>query len=281
MSETPAKTCFFKTACAKQWTGTRRLWVIAFLAMFILGMATRSLLQQIPSPAGATPTFALPSVVRPAAAPVSDPAAPVRPAAQIESLRQWCAVPVAAMTRNIFAVPLDQFQVDPRQSRLSAQVVKDMWRSLVDSFEATKNVFANAGKRGSDAAATGIAANALPAGPTGNIDAGLTHPSTDKILAEINESSRQNAGTLEEQQLSQSNYELAVAEMAKPAPDMDKAIWLLDCAITANPQNVQAIQLNQKLVANRLGQTGDATVQAYIRQLTLKQTSDSTADAGK
>jgi hypothetical protein len=285
MSDTPTKACFFKTACAKRWTGSRRLRIIAFLAMFILGMATRSLLEQIPSAATASPTFAPPEVTQPAAPTNIEPVAAIRPAAEIDSLREWCRVPVVAMKRNMFAVPLDQFQVDPQQSRVTVAAMEDLWRSLVDSVQTTKNAFANAGNRSSDAKIAtnlrgGIAAtDAVVAGESTKRDS--TDVATDKILAEINRSSRQNASSLEEQQVSQSDYEQALSELSKPTPDIDKAIWLLDCAITADPQNTRASQLNQKLVANRLGETGDATLQAFIRRQALKQTGDSTADAGK
>src|SRR5947209_6793144 len=49
------------------------------------------------------------------------------------------------------------------------------------------------------------------------------------------------------ERLAETSYEQAVSEMNKPNPNLQKAMWHLNCATNLNPKFIEAIDLKQKI----------------------------------
>lgn len=69
------------------------------------------------------------------------------------------------------------------------------------------------------------------------------------------------------ERLAESSYEKAVAEMNKPNPDRQKAIWHLNCATNLNPMFSEAITLKQQLTGQQVSTSDNSTIRGFIRRL--------------
>lgn len=72
------------------------------------------------------------------------------------------------------------------------------------------------------------------------------------------------------QRLSETAYENAVAELAKPNPNRDLALWYLDSAINLNPQFVEAIELKAKLSGQRVTDSDSSLIRDFVAKAILE-----------
>jgi type IV pilus assembly protein PilQ len=68
------------------------------------------------------------------------------------------------------------------------------------------------------------------------------------------------------ERLAESAYEDAVNEMNKPHPNVDKAIWHLDCATDLNPHFIEAIDLKEKLTGKQVTDVDNSTIRYFVRR---------------
>jgi type II secretory pathway component GspD/PulD (secretin) len=68
------------------------------------------------------------------------------------------------------------------------------------------------------------------------------------------------------ERLAESAYEDAVNEMNKPHPNVDKAIWHLDCATDLNPHFIEAIDLKEKLTGKQVTDVDNSTIRGFVRR---------------
>jgi len=68
------------------------------------------------------------------------------------------------------------------------------------------------------------------------------------------------------ERLAESAYEDAVNEMNKPHPNVDKAIWHLDCATDLNPHFIEAIDLKEKLTGKQVTDVDNSTIRNFVRR---------------
>ncbi len=71
------------------------------------------------------------------------------------------------------------------------------------------------------------------------------------------------------ERLAETCYEKAVAEMNKPAPDRQKAIWYLNCATNLNPTFSEAINLKQQLTGREITSSDGSTIRSFVRRMIL------------
>jgi type IV pilus assembly protein PilQ len=71
------------------------------------------------------------------------------------------------------------------------------------------------------------------------------------------------------ERLAEVNYEEAVKEMRKEAPDRQKAIWYLDSATNLNPTFSEAIQMKQQLTGQVLSTSDGSSVRSFVSRAIL------------
>ena len=71
------------------------------------------------------------------------------------------------------------------------------------------------------------------------------------------------------ERLAEANYEDARAELAKPKPDRDLALWHLDLATNMNPSFAEAIDLKQQVTGRRVTDSDNSTIRDFVRQSML------------
>jgi hypothetical protein len=57
--------------------------------------------------------------------------------------------------------------------------------------------------------------------------------------------------------------------MRKPSPDVDKAVWYLDCATNLNPQFSEAIDMKEKLTGHVVETSDNATIRSFVTRSIL------------
>jgi type IV pilus assembly protein PilQ len=74
------------------------------------------------------------------------------------------------------------------------------------------------------------------------------------------------------ERLAETAYENAVAEMSKPAPDVNLALWHLDCATNLNPTFIEAIDLKEKITGVQVTDVDNSTIRGFIRRQIMAET---------
>jgi hypothetical protein len=67
------------------------------------------------------------------------------------------------------------------------------------------------------------------------------------------------------ERLAEGAYEKAMAELSKPNPDSQRALWLLDCSTNLNPVFREAIELKQTLNSKEITSVDNASIHSFIR----------------
>jgi type IV pilus assembly protein PilQ len=74
------------------------------------------------------------------------------------------------------------------------------------------------------------------------------------------------------ERLAESAYENAVAEMNKPHPCLDLALWHLNCAINLNPKFIEAIEMKEKITGKQVTDVDNSAIRSFVRQQIMAQT---------
>jgi type IV pilus assembly protein PilQ len=74
------------------------------------------------------------------------------------------------------------------------------------------------------------------------------------------------------ERLAESAYEEAVAEMNKPKPNVNKALWHLDCAINLNRSFAEAMDMKEKLSGKQVVQTDNDAIRTFVRRAIMADT---------
>jgi type IV pilus secretin PilQ/predicted competence protein len=75
------------------------------------------------------------------------------------------------------------------------------------------------------------------------------------------------------ERLAVSAYENATAELAKPHPDRNVALWYLDMAINLNPMFLEAIELREKVSGQRVTDPDNSIIRHYLEDSMLSDAS--------
>jgi type IV pilus assembly protein PilQ len=68
------------------------------------------------------------------------------------------------------------------------------------------------------------------------------------------------------ERLAESAYENAVAEMNKPHPNLDLALWHLNCAINLSPKFLEAIEMKEKITGKQVTDVDNSAIRSFIRR---------------
>ncbi|MGD0461781.1 MAG: hypothetical protein ABSB74_04760, partial [Tepidisphaeraceae bacterium] len=68
------------------------------------------------------------------------------------------------------------------------------------------------------------------------------------------------------ERLAESAYENAVAEMNKPHPDFDRALWHLNCAINLNPKFLEAIEMKESITGKQVADVDNSAIRLFVRR---------------
>lgn len=71
------------------------------------------------------------------------------------------------------------------------------------------------------------------------------------------------------ERLAESNYESAVAEMKKPAPNRQRALWHLNCAINLNPKFIEAIHMKETLTGQQVTAVDNTMIRDFVAKAVL------------
>lgn len=71
------------------------------------------------------------------------------------------------------------------------------------------------------------------------------------------------------ERMAEGAYDKALAELAKPNPNNQKALWHLDCATNLNPQFVEAIELKQKITGREVTSVDNSNIRSFVRDMVL------------
>ncbi|MGD0387999.1 MAG: hypothetical protein ABSC42_03505 [Tepidisphaeraceae bacterium] len=97
-------------------------------------------------------------------------------------------------------------------------------------------------------------------------------------VEEMKEAERERVGVRKgmmwfgRERLAETAYENAVAEMAKPKPDVNLALWHLDCAINLNPTFIEAIDLKEKITGVQVTDVDNSTIRSFVRRQIMAET---------
>ena len=98
---------------------------------------------------------------------------------------------------------------------------------------------------------------------------------SDASLAEMKYAERMRVGVRMgmmpwgRQRLAETAYEAAQAELNKPQPNRQKALWHLNCAINLNPHFNEAIELKEKLTGSVVTMSDNSSIRDFVRQQIL------------
>ncbi len=82
------------------------------------------------------------------------------------------------------------------------------------------------------------------------------------------------------ERLAESAYENAVAEMNKPDPCLDLALWHLNCAINLNPKFLEAIDMKEKITGQQVTDVDNSAIRSFVRrQIMAEMPLPTTAEA--
>ena len=73
------------------------------------------------------------------------------------------------------------------------------------------------------------------------------------------------------ERLAEAEYEKALAEMNKPSPDRQKAIWHLNSATNLNPKFLEAIELKQSLTGQEVTAVDNSSIRGFLRRQILAE----------
>ncbi|MBV8780325.1 MAG: hypothetical protein JO353_02905 [Phycisphaerae bacterium] len=73
------------------------------------------------------------------------------------------------------------------------------------------------------------------------------------------------------ERLAENDFERAVAELRKPNPDRQKAMWDLDCALNLNPKFLEAIKLKEQLTGQIVTASDNSSIRSFLRDQMLAQ----------
>jgi type IV pilus assembly protein PilQ len=82
------------------------------------------------------------------------------------------------------------------------------------------------------------------------------------------------------ERLAEGEYEKALAELAKPAPNNQKALWHLDCATNLNPKFLEAIEMKQRITGRVVTASDNSSVRLFVRNMVLNDRGMVTPAAG-
>lgn len=68
------------------------------------------------------------------------------------------------------------------------------------------------------------------------------------------------------ERLAEMAYECAQDEMRKPNPNVDKALWHLNCALNLNPKFLEAIRLKEELTGRTLEVSDNSSMRTFLRR---------------
>ena len=71
------------------------------------------------------------------------------------------------------------------------------------------------------------------------------------------------------ERLAETAYDAALAELKKPNPNNQKALWHLDCATNLNPKFVEAIDLKQKVSGKEVTSVDNSSIRGFVREMIL------------
>ncbi|MGA2441616.1 MAG: hypothetical protein ABSH08_11695 [Tepidisphaeraceae bacterium] len=74
------------------------------------------------------------------------------------------------------------------------------------------------------------------------------------------------------ERLAETAYENAVAEMSKPKPDVNLALWHLNCATNLNPMFIEAIDLKEKITGVQVTDVDNSTIRGFVRRQIMAET---------
>lgn len=74
------------------------------------------------------------------------------------------------------------------------------------------------------------------------------------------------------ERLAELAYENAEAELKKPDPDRNKALWHLNCATNLNPKFTEAIKLKETLTGQTIVTSDNSSVRGFVRRQILMDT---------
>ncbi|HET6251525.1 MAG TPA: secretin and TonB N-terminal domain-containing protein [Tepidisphaeraceae bacterium] len=73
------------------------------------------------------------------------------------------------------------------------------------------------------------------------------------------------------ERLAESWYDAATAEMNKPAPDREKALFHLNCAINLNPLFAEAIELRSQVSGREMQAMDNSTIRSFVKRQILAE----------
>jgi type IV pilus assembly protein PilQ len=80
------------------------------------------------------------------------------------------------------------------------------------------------------------------------------------------------------ERLAESSYENAVTEMNKPHPNLDMALWYLNCATNLNPKFLEAIEMKEKITGKVVTDVDNSAIRSFVRrQIMAEMPSPTTA----
>jgi type II secretory pathway component GspD/PulD (secretin) len=79
------------------------------------------------------------------------------------------------------------------------------------------------------------------------------------------------------ERLAESAYENALAELSKPNPDKNIALWHLDVATNLNPTFLEAIELKEKVSGKRLTDSDNSIIRSFVSKSVLDSTTAESA----
>jgi type IV pilus assembly protein PilQ len=71
------------------------------------------------------------------------------------------------------------------------------------------------------------------------------------------------------ERMAEGAYDKALAELNKPNPNNQKALWHLDCATNLNPQFIEAIELKQKVTGREVTAVDNSSIRSFVRDMVL------------
>jgi type IV pilus assembly protein PilQ len=71
------------------------------------------------------------------------------------------------------------------------------------------------------------------------------------------------------ERLAESSYESAVAEMKKPNPDRQRALWHLNCATNLNPKFIEAIHMKEMLTGHQVTAVDNSMIREFVAKAVL------------
>jgi hypothetical protein len=78
------------------------------------------------------------------------------------------------------------------------------------------------------------------------------------------------------ERLAEGAYEAALAELNKPTPNNQKALWHLDCATNLNPKFTEAIELKQRISGRELTTADNSSIRRFVKEMVINDRAPAT-----